>query len=198
MELSVNASALLVIDMQNYFLDKRCSAWMDATPAIVPNVKRLIDEFRRRHLPVIFTAHAHENLEVDGGMMAQWWSELIMKGSFDAELCSELQPLDDEKVVFKNRYSAFYNTDLDTSLRSLGVEDLVITGVMTNLCCESTARDAFFRDYKVFFVLDATAAANEEFHLSTLRNLAYGFASINDTGSILGMFSSTWALFVFQ
>jgi isochorismate hydrolase len=191
-EIVLNAArcALLVVDMQNYFLDPDCSAWMEATPAILPNVKTLIGEFRRRGLPILFTAHVHENLDLDGGMMARWWQELIMKGTHAADIFKEIEPLEAERVVRKIRYSAFYQTDLDTNLRCLGVEDLVITGVMTNLCCESTARDGFFRDYRIFFVMDATAAANEEFHLSTLRNLAYGFARVVDSRSILNMLSS--------
>jgi len=179
------SSALLVVDMQNYFLDESCGAWMDATPAILPNVSSLVDAFRGAGRPVIFTIHVHEDPEMDGGMMARWWQDLIMKDTFDAEMFAAFVPQSDEEVIRKTRYSAFYNTNLDSSLKDLGVQDLVITGVMTNLCCESSARDAFFRDYRVFFVLDATAAANEEFHLSTLRNLAYGFAAITDTDTII-------------
>ena len=178
-------SALLVIDMQNYFLDSGCSAWMEAAPAIVPNVRALIDIYRSNGLPVLFTSHVHENPAIDGGMMSLWWGNLIMKDTHDAEIYPEIAPVEGEKVVQKTRYSAFYNTDLDISLRRLGVEEVVITGVMTNLCCESTARDAFFRDYRVFFIMDATASVIEEFHISTLKNLAYGFAHIVNTAEIL-------------
>jgi len=186
LSLDVGFSALLVVDMQNYFLDENCGAWMSAAPAILPNVCGLVDAFRSAGLPVFFTTHVHEDLEIDGGMMARWWQELIMKGTFDAGIFAAFQPHDDEQVIQKTRYSAFFGTDLDSTLRNLGVKDLVITGVMTNLCCESTARDAFNRDYRVFFVMDATAATNEEFHLSTLRNLAYGFAAIVETSEVLG------------
>jgi isochorismate hydrolase len=185
--LDSGSSALLVVDMQNYFLDESCGAWMNAAPAILPNVCGLVDAFRNAGLPVFFTTHVHENLEIDGGMMAQWWHDLIMKGTADAEIYAALAPRADEKVIQKTRYSAFFGTELDASLRQLGVKDLVITGVMTNLCCESTARDAFMRDYRVFFVMDATAATSEDFHLSTLRNLAYGFAVIVEAREILGM-----------
>jgi ureidoacrylate peracid hydrolase len=81
-------------------------------------------------------------------------------------------------VVLKHRYSAFYNTDLETILRCQGVEHLVITGVMTNLCCESTARDAYFRDYRVSFLADATGSINEEMHVASLLNLCFGFAHV--------------------
>jgi nicotinamidase-related amidase len=109
-----------------------------------------------------------------------------MEGTPASEIHPDVAPLPGEKVVSKSRYSAFYNTDLETVLRSLDIRDLVISGVMTNLCCESTARDAFYRDYRVHFLLDATGAANEEFHISTLTNLAYGFAYIVETDQILG------------
>lgn len=190
MELNTRASALLVIDMQNYFVDEKCSGFMEAAPAVLPNVKRLLEAYRKRGLPVLFTAHAHEAPALDGGLMHWWWDELIMKGTGESRIVDALAPREDEKVLVKNRYSAFYHTDLETNLRCLRVEDIVITGVMTNLCCESTARDAFFRDYRVFFMMDATAATTEEFHVATLRNLSYGFAYVTDTDSLLRSLSS--------
>jgi len=94
---------------------------------------------------------------------------------------SGIAPLPNEKVVLKHRYSAFFDTDLATVLRCLKIEDLVISGVMTNMCCESTARDAYYRDYRVFFPADATGTINEEMHLASLLNLSYGFAAITTT-----------------
>ena len=97
-----------------------------------------------------------------------------------------MAPLAHDKVVLKHRYSAFYNTDLETILRCLMIEDLVITGIMTNMCCESTARDAYCRDYRVFFCADATGSINEEMHLASLLNLAYGFAYVTTADDIIG------------
>jgi isochorismate hydrolase len=79
-------------------------------------------------------------------------------------------------VLPKKRYSAFYETDLEKILRSKGIQDLIISGVMTNLCCETTARDAFMRDYRVFFLIDGTATGKDDHHLAALKNLGFGFA----------------------
>jgi isochorismate hydrolase len=79
-------------------------------------------------------------------------------------------------VLPKKRYSAFYETDLEKILRSKGIQDLIISGVMTNLCCETTARDAFMRDYRVFFLIDGTSTGKDDHHLATLKNLGFGFA----------------------
>jgi nicotinamidase-related amidase len=95
----------------------------------------------------------------------------------------------DEKVVLKHRYSAFYNTDLETVLRCLKVEDVVVAGVMTNMCCESTARDAYYRDYRVFFLADATGTINEEMNLASLLNLAFGFAYVTTSDVISAQLS---------
>ncbi len=189
--LDAGRSALLVIDMQNYFGDPEGGAFMDAVPAVLPNIRDLVRAYRDAGLPVVYTAHVHEDLRSDGGNMSRWWGDLIMEGTRDALIMRDLEPGEGEKVIRKNRYSAFYNTELETNLRCLDVRDVVITGVMTNLCCESTARDAFFRDYRVFFVMDGTASVTEEFHLSTLRNLAYGFACVTETASILETLSRT-------
>ena len=83
-----------------------------------------------------------------------------------------------DTIIPKKRYSAFYETDLDSILRSKGIQDLIISGVMTNLCCETTARDAFMRDYRVFFLIDGTATGKDDHHLATLKNLGFGFATL--------------------
>ncbi len=114
---------------------------------------------------------------------------MCIEGSPESEIHPELTPLPSEKVVLKHRYSAFYNTDLETVLRCLKVEDIVISGVMTNMCCESTARDAYNRDYRVFFPVDGTGSINEEMHLASLMNLAFGFAYVTTSEAISEQFS---------
>ena len=151
----------------------------------MPNVALLIKSFRKRKLPVIYTAHVHKSKEMDGGILGWWWEGMIMENTNDAEIHPDLAPLPEEKIIHKHRYSAFYNTDLEIVLRCLKVTDLIITGVMTNLCCESTARDAYLRDHRVFFLLDATGTVDEELHLATLKNLAFGFAYVTDTEGVV-------------
>jgi isochorismate hydrolase len=107
--------------------------------------------------------------------------DYIQYSSRDWELIKELQPEDNDAILDKKRYNAFHCTGLDDSLKSIDVEELIITGVLTNCCCETTARDAFVRDYRVFFVSDATATVNGELHLATLKNMAFGFAHVMST-----------------
>jgi len=114
-------------------------------------------------------------------MLGRWWGDLILYGSAECELIDGLSLQVSDTIIDKNRYSAFLGTELDSLLQNTGIEDLIITGVLTNCCCETTARDAFMRDYRVFFVADATAAPTEELHLASLKNLAYGFAYIVTT-----------------
>src|SRR4030066_304174 len=92
-----------------------------------------------------------------------------------------------DEVLPKKRYSAFYETDLDSILRSRGIQDLIISGVMTNLCCETTARDAFMKDYRVFFLIDGTATRKSELHLATLKNLGFGFAYLITCDELIQM-----------
>jgi isochorismate hydrolase len=99
-------------------------------------------------------------------------------------LLDALEPDQCGEIIDKSRYDAFFGTDLDERLRHLDVNDIVICGVLTNCCCETTAREAFVRDYRVFFVADATATINVELHLASLKNLAYGFAYIVNTEDI--------------
>jgi len=178
MRLNVAASALLVIDMQMFFLDPASPTYVCGGPAALPTVKRLTAAFRAAGRPVIFTRHVHHPNGCDLGIMGWWWEGKCLEGSVESEIHPDLAPLPGEKVVFKHRYSAFFNTDLETVLRCLKIEDLVVSGIMTNLCCESTARDAYFRDYRVFIPADGTATITEELHLASLLNLAFGFAFV--------------------
>jgi len=182
---NVEVTALLVIDMQHYF---------DAlAQPILGNILSLTALCRTKGVPIAFTRHGHRDPTHDGGMLRTWWGDLIHVGSRDWALIEKLAPKPTEWIIDKNRYSAFYDTDLDTRLRDAGVKDLIITGVMTNCCCETTARDAFVRDYRIFFVTDATASANEELHLASLKNLAYGFAYMVSTQDLCGYLKGTKA-----
>jgi isochorismate hydrolase len=185
MKPNLASTALLVIDMQNFFLDSKSQTFTPGGLAIIPNIEKLIKTFRKNRLPVIYTAHVHKSPEMDGGLMSWWWQGMVIENTDDAKIHKALAPRPEEKIIYKHRYSGFYNTDLEITLRCLKITDLVICGIMTNLCCETTARDAFMRDFRVFFLLDATGTVDEEFHLATLKNLAFGFAYVTKTEEIL-------------
>lgn len=184
MTLNAAASALLVVDMQMFFLDPESPTYACGGPAALPAVKRLAGAFRAAGRPVIFTQHAHHPNGSDLGIMDWWWEGRCLQGSEASRIHPELGPLEGEKVIVKHRYSAFYNTDLETVLRCLKIEDLVVSGVMTNLCCESTARDAYFRDYRVFVPADGMGTITEDMHLASLLNLAFGFAFVTTADEI--------------
>jgi len=190
MQLNVAGCALLVVDMQMFFLDATSPTFACGGVAILPTVKSLVDAFRRAGRPIIYSRHVHHPNDLDAGIMGWWWQGKCLEGSPESEIHPQLAPAASDKVVFKHRYSAFYNTDLETVLRCLKVEDLVITGTMTNMCCESTARDAYYRDYRVFFLVDGTGTINEEMHIASLLNLAFGFAYVTTSQAILTQLTS--------
>ena len=161
-------AALLVIDIQNYF--------HRIVQPILKNLLKVIQSCRPKDIPIIFTQHGHTDPAADGGVLGQWWGEVILHGTKDWQFLPEIKIESKDIVLPKKRYSAFYKTDLEEILRSKGIQDLIISGVMTNLCCETTARDAFMRDYRVFFLIDGTATGRGELHLATLKNLGFGFA----------------------
>ncbi|NLI81862.1 MAG: isochorismatase family protein [Deltaproteobacteria bacterium] len=173
---SSGKTALIVVDMQRYF--------EGVAAPILENVVALLHACRAAGVRVVFTRHGHRDPMKDGGMLTRWWSDLIVHGTLEWALMEDLSPNPDEPIIDKIRYSAFHGTNLDEWLRRIGIEDLIITGVLTNCCCETTARDAFVRDYRVFFVADGTATVNEELHVASLKNLAFGFAHVVDAKSL--------------
>lgn len=187
--LEIGSSALLVIDMQNHFVHPEGGIYLNSSRHIIKRIRRLLDLFRSQGRPVIFTRHEHEPDNSDTGVMDIWWGgSHIYKNTWGAEIIEKLPIAEGDLVVPKNRYSAFHGTGLLEILRERKVTQLLITGVMTNLCCETTARDAFVNDFIVYFCLDGTATATEEMHLASIRNLAYGFAYIVTAEEILKQF----------
>jgi len=167
-------ASLIVLDMQRYFLEKNSHAFVPSAPAVVPSINSLISIFRSSNRPVVFTRHV--NAPSDAGSMARWWKDLIAKENPLSEIIAELATTDCP-VVEKSQYDAFYETSLDEYLRQCNTEQVIICGVLTHLCCESTARSAFSRGFDVFFTIDGTATYNEDFHMATLLNLSHGFAT---------------------
>jgi len=182
--LLTEGTALLVIDMQRFFTDPSSHASFPTADTIVGNVQRVLTAFRSRGLPVIFTRHALASGE-DAGAMGRWWRDVLTVDNPLSNIDERVRPSGTELVLRKTRYSAFVGTDLDDRLRTSGISRLFIVGVMTHLCCESTARDAFMRDHDVFLIVDATASKNEELHLGSLRALADGFAVLAETEEVI-------------
>ncbi len=180
---SIEGSALLVIDMQRYFTDPSSHASFPQADAIVGNIQLILAAFRDRGLPVFFTRHALAKNE-SAGMMGSWWGDVLTTDNPLSAIDERMNPLSTETVIRKTRYSAFVGTDLEIILNTNKITRLVIVGVMTHLCCESTARDAFMRDHEVFFIVDATASKREELHLGSLKALADGFAILATTEDV--------------
>jgi nicotinamidase-related amidase len=178
-------SALLVIDCQNFFVS---DPKPDGAP-ILPRINGLIWKFHEIKRPVIFTRHMHKKDKSDFGMIGEWWPENIIEDTPESEIHKSLDVGPDDIVIRKNRYSAFYSTGLDEILRGKGVRDIVISGVMTNLCCETTARDAFMRDYRVFYPADAMGTASEAMHFASLMNVAFGFGVVLRVSDIINALS---------
>jgi len=166
-------SALLILDMQRYFLDKSSHAYIPSATAVIPNAKNLMNAFLKNNLTVILTQHI--NAKDDANPMSKWWKDSIREEDIRSEIIPELNH-SDTTVIKKTQYDAFHKTSLENLLKEKRITQIVITGVMTHLCCETTARTAFIKGFTVFFTIDGTATYNEEFHHASLLNLSHGFA----------------------
>jgi nicotinamidase-related amidase len=191
--------ALVVVDMQNDFV--RAGAPLEVPDArrTIAAQQRLLDAFRSRRLPVVYTRF----LSYESDSLMWLWSPEChpatracwpghRRGYDDAEglldcvaVVDELAPAPDELVVDKYGYGAFHGTDLDERLRALGVRSLVVTGTVTQICVEETAREAFHHGYRTTVVSDAVSSYAPDLHAGTLKNLALKFGWVAETDAVL-------------
>ena len=150
-------TAVLVIDMIKEFVTGRLGG--AHAQIVVPTIKRLIEAARSSDSPVVYVTDAH--LKGADHEFNIWGSHAIA-GSAEAEIVPELAPLEKDHRLYKRRYSAFYATGLDALLRELNVSTIVLTGVLTNICIQHTAADAYFRGYKVVVPTDSINALTPE------------------------------------
>ncbi|MBN1216075.1 MAG: cysteine hydrolase [Candidatus Lokiarchaeota archaeon] len=174
----LSKAALLVIDMQNYFLDASSHAYLPTGELIINSINSVISYFQANNRPVIFTRYGiDDTIIVKSSKMKEWWGRNELHFS---DPLSEIHPLlkvNNSNIIKKSTYDSFIGTDLQDILENLNIEHIVITGVITQLCCETTARSAFCRDFFVWMVIDCIASQNEELHLSSLKAATHGFAT---------------------
>ena len=199
-------TALIVVDMQNAYASQ--GGFLDlagfdvsATAPVIANIKRAINAARAAGIKVIFFQNGWDNQYVEaGGQGSPNWhksnalktmrkrpelmGKLLAKGDWDYDLVDELQPQPGDIVLPKPRYSGFFNTQLDSLLRSYGIHHLVFTGIATNVCVESTLRDGFFLEYFGIVLADATHQAGPAFaQQAALYNIETFFGWVSDVDS---------------
>ena len=179
-------TALLVIDMQDEFVKPHWTPfWVPAATRTVGRIKRLIEYCRQKDIPVIFTAFAKTHLFLDRPKMGafmpnRYRGKIPDDPSFfrDGRIWHELSPLEGEVIIYKPSYGAFYDTPLESILKNLGRDTVIICGTLTNFCCGTTARQADERGFKVVVGSDVTATDDPELHEAELKTLRKGFARV--------------------
>ncbi len=169
-------TAVLVIDMINDFVSGKFEN--ERAKSIVPDIERLLDEARSAGKPVIYARDSHPEGDREFGL----WGEHAVSGSEGSEIIPELEPKEGEVILEKEKYSAFYDTGLDSVLEDLGVDEVVLTGVLTHICIQHTAADAFFRGYDVIVPRDCVEDLSEEENEKSLE-----FIKENYGANVLGL-----------
>ena len=198
-------AALIVVDMQNDFCDSngalaRAGSDPSLIQAMAPRLLRLLDAARQVGLPIVHVRTEHSPWTDSEAWIGRHHGQrrtVCFPGSWGAEFAPGFEPRSDasrepgshEYVVTKHRYSGFVGTDLDLVLRSHAIRGVIMTGEATNVCVESTARDAFMRDYPVVLVSDCTAAALEAAHEATLYTMGKHFATLATSDEVIRAWS---------
>ena len=184
-------SAVVVIDMQNSFVAQGAVFETPRGRDIIPNIEKVVTYARDHRIPVIWTQSDHS--PPGGGRILDRYPVIkhtreLWKGDESFDLYRNmLQPLGDEHRIVKHKYDAFHDTDLDTVLKNLGLDTIVILGVATEVCCESTARAAFFNEYKVVLLRDATAAFVPDLQEQTCDRIDTLFGRVMETDEFLAV-----------
>ena len=182
--------AVLVIDMTNAFVEPGAPLEVPKAREIIPALKRVLASCRGLGIPILYVIHAFREDGLDAGLMFDFYPVLksgcLNYGSSGTQVYAEISPEANDITVYKNRYSAFFNTDLDLILRRLGKDTIIVTGEASEFCCESTVRDAFYRDYKVLFLSDANASSSEQLHAATMKTISNGFGEVLSSEDLLG------------
>ena len=201
-KLDPKKTALLIVDMQNEFVlrdfgealgFKEKGEWDRWIPfhdrlddIVIPNTKRLIDLFRKNKLEVTYGRIAC--LKQDGSdrspvQKTPGWNEMLLPvGTYAAEMIEELKPLPNEIVVNKTTDSVISGTNYAQLIRNMGIETVIVTGIVTDQCVSSTVRSLADEGFKVIVVEDCCAAADQEHHDAelTIINVIYGHVMSTD------------------
>jgi ureidoacrylate peracid hydrolase len=186
-------TALIVVDMQNIWVHPRGARYLPVSEDIVPKIQELLRFGHSNQIPVFYLHTTKRRDLADVGIFADikpqthdpddQWSNF--ENTPGAEFYELTKPTVEDIVVKKFRYSGFYGTQLENLLRALGRDTIAITGVATNVCCDSTARDGAMRDFKVLFLSDCNASFSQEEQDATLRNFDKHFGVVMDSKALM-------------
>lgn len=206
--MDMDRAALIIVDMQNDFLHNQGfvrkssraigvpSSALDLLHKPIPNIKRLAEGFRQRGLNVIYIYTAWEKDYSDVALPLKKLGPkakevgALVKGSWGAQIIDELTPHESDHQVMKKAYGAFFQTPLDRMLRNMEIKTLVMTGVATNFCVETTLREAVAYGYEIILANDGAATFDPEGHQATLKVVSTGFGEVMTTDEILDSLSS--------
>ncbi|MFH4965710.1 isochorismatase family cysteine hydrolase [Gaetbulibacter sp. M235] len=191
-EIITSKCALIVIDMQDEFVKPKWTPfWVPEATNQVPKIKKMIEVCRGKNIPVIYTAFKDTHLFKDrpktGQLMPNRYPHLGNDPLWfnEGKIWHEITPKENEVVIFKPSYGAFFNTSLETILKNFEKDTIIICGTLTNYCCGTTARQGYERGFKVVFGSDVTSTDIPEMQEPELQVLRKGFAKVLDFKSII-------------
>jgi len=181
MRFDADSTATVVVDMQNGFCHPDGSLYAPGSEAAVEPCRDLVERARAAGAPLVFTRDVHPPEQFEEAHYYDEfdrWGEHVLEGSWEAELVAELDPREDDLVVVKHTYDAFYRTELEGWLEAHGIDDLVICGTLANVCVLHTASSAGLRDYRPVLVEDAVGCIEDDHREYALEHADFLFGEV--------------------
>lgn len=178
------SAALIVVDMINEFCKPGGRMVLPGYETLIPSQRALIDAARAAGMPVIYVVDSHRrNMRQDREFLKR--TPHGEENTWATQVVDEIAPTQDDIVVVKHRYSAFFQTDLDLVLRDMRIDQVLVCGVVTNICVRSTVHDAFFKGYDVVVPFDACAATSVREQDSSLYDIATHFGTVASAAEVV-------------
>lgn len=185
MKIDPTRTAFIIVDMQKCFCKPSGSLYSERSEHVIPNIKKFLERARAEDLFIVYTKDAHQQTPSTKHYdeFARWGKHCV-KGTGETKIVSELEPREEEEIIEKRTYDAFYETEMDDRLSTNDIETVLVGGVLTNVCVLHTASSASLHDYRSIVLSDCTDALEDAHKQYALEHVDFLFGNVIESDNM--------------